>query len=173
MNKHNTGLTLIELMVTLAVAIILLSAGIPLMQGFIAKNRSTTEANALVSALNLARSEAVKSGAPVTVCPVDDPAAENPGCGTGDVLNWTNGFLVFLDENGNRTVDSSDQRVRRWDPLHVETVFAEAPTAVQFLATGEAASAEEFELRSGESSPERCVSVNAVGQIQTEPKACE
>jgi len=67
MSSH-AGLTLIELMVTLAVAIVLLAIGIPAFQGLASSNRASTQANGLVTALNLARSEAISRGIPVAVC---------------------------------------------------------------------------------------------------------
>ena len=176
MKKYNAGLTLVELMVTLAVAIILFAVGIPLMDGFIAKNRSTTETNALVAALNLARSEAVKTSAPATVCAVADPDADDPTCDTGDPPDWTKGFFVFLDANGNKAIDPSEQPVRGWDALHADTSFIKVPAPVQFLATGEAEGAEsddlQFEIKNDETGQKRCISINAVGQIRTEKGEC-
>ena len=65
--EYNSGFTLIELMVTIAIAAILLGIAIPSFTETIASNRLTTNANALVTALNFARSEAVKRGIQVTV----------------------------------------------------------------------------------------------------------
>lgn len=154
-------------MVTLAIAIILFAAGIPLMNGFMAKNRSTTEANALVSALNLARSEAVKTGAPATICAVADPDADDLACDPSDPPDWSKGFLVFLDSNGNNAIDPREQRVRGWDALHADTSFIRAPATVQFLATGETGSAALFELQSGTDGQRRCIAVDLVGHIRS------
>ncbi|MGC9184249.1 MAG: GspH/FimT family pseudopilin [Thiomonas sp.] len=57
---RTTGFTLIELLVTLTVAAVLLAVAIPSFQNLALSNRLTTTANAMVHALNLARSEAVK-----------------------------------------------------------------------------------------------------------------
>lgn len=178
MKNQSAGLTLVELMVTLVVAIVLLAVGIPFTDRFIERNRMTTEANALVAALNLARSEAVKTGVTATVCAVNDPAALDPAC-SGDAVSWTNGFFVFLDPNANAVVDPGEQRVRKWEPLGAETRFNTAPTSVQFSATGEAVSEEEFEIETDppatESEPPgpiRCISVNPAGQIHTEKGGC-
>ena len=54
------GFTLIELMVTLAVAAILLAVGVPGLRNILLSNRLATTANDVVVALNLARSEAIK-----------------------------------------------------------------------------------------------------------------
>jgi len=61
MNTMNTtkGLTLIELMVTLAVLAILVSVGLPKLSGMSSGNRMSSTINTLASDLALARSEAI------------------------------------------------------------------------------------------------------------------
>lgn len=65
--KTYSGFTLIELMITLVVVAILLAVGIPSFQTIFETNRLATQANELVTAVNLARSEAIKRGVNVTV----------------------------------------------------------------------------------------------------------
>ncbi len=77
------GFTLLELMVTLAIAAILATMAIPNFTEIITSNRLTTYNNELVAALNLARSEAVKRNQQVIVRK------------TG--ANWENGWRVFVD----------------------------------------------------------------------------
>lgn len=89
----HSGFTLIELMVTVSILAILLSIGIPSFNETIRNNRTAAQANDLISALSLARSEAVKQGLPVAVCSAN---TEQTAC--ADATNWANGWLVFRDE---------------------------------------------------------------------------
>ncbi|MCH8531180.1 MAG: GspH/FimT family pseudopilin [Saccharospirillum sp.] len=61
------GVTLIELMITLAVIAIIASLAAPSFQGVIENNRVASQANGLLSAAHFARSEAVKTGGDVTL----------------------------------------------------------------------------------------------------------
>ena len=83
------GFTLTELLITLAIAAILLSFGAPSMQTAVRNARLVSATNELVGALQLARSEAVKQSMNVSVC----ARASNISCGN----DWTEGWLVFQD----------------------------------------------------------------------------
>lgn len=80
------GFTLFELMITLALLIILLGVAIPSYRVFIANQQVRTVSSNLLSALSLARSEAVKRAAVVTLAPAS-------GSGVGA---WNNGWLVSV-----------------------------------------------------------------------------
>ena len=90
-----------ELMVTIAIAGILLGVAIPSFTSIISSNRLTTYTNELVTALNLARSEAIKRGVQVTVRKVDAKSCTKTG------TNWKDGWDVFVDINGNETCDDA------------------------------------------------------------------
>jgi type IV fimbrial biogenesis protein FimT len=97
--KHFKGFTLIELMVTLAVAAIIMTVAVPSFNNLIRNNRLTVQNNELVSTLLVARSEAVKRSTTVTVCASSDQA-------TCDTSNWESGWIVFADFNADRVVDA-------------------------------------------------------------------
>jgi type IV fimbrial biogenesis protein FimT len=66
-----SGFTLIELMVTIAVASITLAFAVPAFTQMTVNSRLTTQANDVVAALNLARSEAIKRNTSVSFCRVE------------------------------------------------------------------------------------------------------
>ncbi|BCX81034.1 type IV fimbrial biogenesis protein FimT [Methylomarinovum caldicuralii] len=95
MFSRATGFTLIELMVTVAMAAIVLTVGVPGFQALVKNNRLTAAANELVGTLSLARSEAVKRGIRVTVC----KSADGESCATSGY--WEQGWIVFTDLNSD------------------------------------------------------------------------
>lgn len=99
------GMTLVELLVTLAIAAILLSLAAPSMASFIQSTRLRGAANELASTLMYARSEAIKRGQSVTVCKSDNPNAVNPSCSTS--ATWQQGWLVFVDYDKDGVADSA------------------------------------------------------------------
>ena len=98
------GFTLIELVVTMAVAAILITLAIPSFRVFVQNSRIGTQTNDLISDISLARSEAVKSGATATVC----TSTVGLSCNGGG--NWSNGRLVWTDTNGNGVLDAGETR---------------------------------------------------------------
>ena len=86
---------------TLLVAGILLGIGVPNVMEFQRNGAMTAAANNLVTGLLMARSEAVKRQAPVTVCLSDNPLDAAPVCQRNATADSTRGFIVFVDENNN------------------------------------------------------------------------
>ena len=111
--EHSSGYTLIELMATVTIAGILLGVAIPSFTSIISSNRLTTYANELVTALNLARSEAIKRGGFVTVRKVDNYSFTNLGADA----NWENGWDVFTDIDNDGKFETGDVLIRTYAPL--------------------------------------------------------
>ena len=173
MNVQQKGLTLIELMTALAVAIVLLAVGIPAVKSMLANNRAVTNTNALVVALNLARSEAVKRNTNVTVCGVVDADVAAPAC-TGD-SDWTGGWMVFTDAGTAGTVDGSDTRIRVWQPFDpAPAIDTGGANDVRFNPDGSSAAAVAIEIGQNGSlaNQTRCVRILVSGQIRSERSAC-
>ena len=128
MKKH-TGFTLVELMITLVLVAILATIGVPSFMSLIANNRLTTQANELVSSLNLARSEAIKRNTRVTVC----RSSTGTSCGG----TWSNGWIVFVDAGTAGSVDAGDEILRvRNGVTSGMNLTAGTVNAVQFQTLG-------------------------------------
>jgi len=97
------GLTLPELITVLAVAGVLLTAGVPSYRKFALDNQVSTETNEFVFALLLARSEAGKRGTPVTVAAIDASDSGN---------EFGGGWNVFVDSDADGVLDRGEQLLR-------------------------------------------------------------
>jgi type IV fimbrial biogenesis protein FimT len=103
------GFTLVELMVTMSVMAILLAIGVPRFQDHLKDNRGITLINELVSAMNLARSEATKGNGTVALCPSTDGAS----CSGG---TFDTGWIVFINSDGDAppAVDNGEMILRSY-----------------------------------------------------------
>lgn len=104
--QHQQGFTLIEVLITVAIASILLSIAAPNFSTLIKNTRMTSAANEFAGALYLSRSEAIKRGTTVTLC----KSANGSACTTAN--NWEQGWIVFEDANNNAVVDSGETIIR-------------------------------------------------------------
>jgi len=104
------GFTLMELMITLAVAAIILTMAVPSYRTFVQNNRITKELNLLSAAIAGARGESAKRGKRVVLCQSSNPAASTPTC-SGTAGNWSNGWIVFVDDNSDSSFATADSDV--------------------------------------------------------------
>jgi type IV fimbrial biogenesis protein FimT len=104
-DRRIRGFTIIELMVTLAIAGVLLSVAVPNIRTFIQNNRLSSTANDLLHSFQVARTEAIKrspnagNSGNVVMCGAVDASAANPVCSFG--LGATAGWIVFVDANND------------------------------------------------------------------------
>jgi len=132
---RQAGLTLVELLVTMAVLVILAAFGIPSFQSHLKDNRRITEINELVSAMNLARSEATKGNGKVALCASADGAA----CGGG---TFDAGWIVFVNSDGDEppVADGSETVLRSHSGLTSPgsslRAYGAIGAGVNFLASG-------------------------------------
>jgi type IV fimbrial biogenesis protein FimT len=95
------GLTLLELLTSLALGGVLLALGLPAYRAWVADLEMRDRIEALVVTMSRARSEAIKRQSRVVLCPSDDGRS----CAGGG--RWEGGWIVFADTNddGDRDPD--------------------------------------------------------------------
>lgn len=110
MKIRSKGMTLIELMVAITIVAILAAIAIPSFRRLTAENRTIAATNDLVTALNVARSEALRRSQNTVVCTSSDQAT------CSGSANWTDGWIVFADRNRNDAVDANEL-VQAWSAV--------------------------------------------------------
>lgn len=103
------GLTLAELLVTLAVAGILVTGATTTLPRFVQEGRMVTAVNHFVTALTLARSEAVQRDRRVVLC----PSRDSSHCGGS--RDWPAGWLLFASDDTTR--DPAEPLLAAGSPL--------------------------------------------------------
>lgn len=104
---------------------VLAMVAVPSLMDTMMRMNVNAAARTLTSALNLARSEAVKRGRNVVIC----PSSSGTDCASG---SWASGWIVFVDANGDAdgatgSVDAGDTIIRVFDQRSGLTM-AVAPT---------------------------------------------
>ena len=107
---RNTGFTIIELMLTIAVAGVLLAVGVPSFVNMTKNNCLTNKTNSLISAFQIARSTAITERNDIILAAKcmsdteDNNGVADGSCATGD--EYGPGVVVFRDIDGDNLADS-------------------------------------------------------------------
>lgn len=115
MKMQSHGITLLEVITTLAISGILLGMAVPVTGNLIAENRVSGQINALRGAIALTRSEAVTRQEDVVIC----KSADQQTCTRQG--SWAQGYIVFVD---------SDRDRRRGDEESLLHVHEKLPTTL-------------------------------------------
>ncbi len=105
------GFTLIEAMTVLAITAITLTLALPAFGEILHRNRVTTTLHQMTADMAMARGTALMRRAQVVVCPRDGAAVSR--CARDS--DWSRGWLVFLDADGNRQPDQPGDLLRTTD----------------------------------------------------------
>ena len=131
----NRGLTLIELLVTLALAALLLRLALPAYDDWIASIRVMQEAQHLAASMNTARSEAIKRGVRVNLC----KSVNGLQCTPGSL--WHGGWIMHVDADASGQLEAVTDLIRAREAVEPGvTVSANRPLAdyVSYTAFGHA-----------------------------------
>ena len=108
------GVSLLELAVTIAIAVICATLAIPAYHHLLRENRSDTAIHLLTSLFASARATAVTYNRITTVCPTDGVSAWCREDG-----NWSRGWMMFTDTDGDRQPDAAEDVLRLQPfPIH-------------------------------------------------------
>ncbi|MCS6946644.1 MAG: GspH/FimT family pseudopilin [Steroidobacteraceae bacterium] len=132
MGKGAAGFTLGELMMTLAVAAVVVAIGAPSFREFQRNNRLTAAANDFLTSLQLARTEAIKRQRTVAVCASSAPGSPAAVCNAGDFRGW----IVFEDRDGNCQRAANEPLTGTGGPLDPAIANAADGACAAFSPTG-------------------------------------
>jgi type IV fimbrial biogenesis protein FimT len=98
------GFTLIELLIAIVILGILGTIAVPAFNEASMSNKLSAYANTFSASLRIARSEAIKRNATVTMC----RSSNGTSCATSGT--WQQGWIVFNDTDGDGTIDTNETR---------------------------------------------------------------
>ncbi len=127
--KRNSGLTLIELIITIAIAATLLSLAIPGFGALISETKISTVTNDLVASINLTRSEAVKRGTRATLC-----ASRPPYTACTETSDWSHGWIIFEDRNAFGTREEDEPIIHTHPAVENPITIRGKPTIANYLS---------------------------------------
>jgi type IV fimbrial biogenesis protein FimT len=175
-SRHDTGFTLLELIVALAIGAILVTMAVPSFTTTIQNNRLTAQTNDFVSTLNLARSEAIKRGTRITVC----KSADASSCDTG-TTGWEQGWIVFVDSDADQVRDAGETILQTYASLDSgNTLIGDSTTNVKNYVSYRASGKTTFPTNGGEvelilcderndTSVAKGISISPTGRVSTIP----
>ncbi len=150
---NKNGFTLIELLVVVAIISITLAIGFPSFQSIITNSRLTTAANSMVSALQFARSEALKQHKAVVI--------------RKKTTDWIGGWNMFVDLNANNTQQiTTEATIASFDAFgSTITVTSTYANYVNYGANGQVNDNGHFTFNSG--TDWRCIIIASTGRLHT------
>jgi len=158
-----SGFTLVEMLVAMAILVVVTSLAVPSMTELIESNRTNSITQSLYASLVSARSEAVSRNQNVVIC----KSSNGIFCTTANA--WEQGWLIFVDEDADGVKDITDPvtiSVSSLDndfTLRTGTAYS---NKLQFRPDGTVTEADTFRLCSASNIPEdgRSVILNITGR---------
>lgn len=175
MNKQH-GITLIELIITLSIAIVLLTIAVPSFQTVMTTNTLATTTNTIIASIALAKSEAVTRGKRVSICPSRNTNDSEPVCDIDG--HWSDGWIMFIDTGDRLSIDGDDEILKIFQRIDNKAEIMSYAYAQGISISALGASVDdandlmdgEFEIAFNEEL--RCVDVNSMARPTVERAAC-
>lgn len=123
----NTGFTVLELVVVLAVAGILAMLALPSAKSFLLQARVDSELALLHRTVSAARTSALQKGVSITLCPLKSSVCQ---------ADWNQELSLFVDQNRNRVRDNGEEILLVLDAVIAADTREYPRTAVTFRADG-------------------------------------
>lgn len=157
--SRQTGLTLIELMIGVAISAILLTVGAPAIQSVLQQNQVTAAVNDVSNAARIARFTAVDQEVNTILC----PSANYKIC-SGD---WHLAKIVFADRNDNGSRDDNEPLLIATDPVKSGLDIAGTSGGLTFAPDGSVSHAATIKLcpPSGNADAASAVLVSLYGRV--------
>lgn len=127
--RMQKGLSLLEMLVSLAIIAIVITAVSPSIQSILIKNRIVSEINELSAVIQYARSNAIDQQITTVVC----PSADFASCGT----NWNDPAIVFVDADSNGDRGANEELLASSSAISDNNVLSGPNNSIFFTPTGE------------------------------------
>lgn len=161
-----TGFTLMEMMVVIAIIGIIAGIAVPSYTEFSRNSRLTGASEELLNSLSLAKSEAVKRGTRVTVCNTANPSDAIPVCASQGNEDWRTGWIVFIDGGTLKAYDSGEEILRVTPALgNIDSAKASGVAALTFRSTVGPGNSDTTITLCNKGATERQVVIDRLGRI--------
>ena len=111
MQGKQSGFTLVEAVICLAMVGILLAIGVPAWTGVLARTHAASARAALLATLTGSITHAARTGSEVVLCPAGNAGCENS-------WDWSSGWIAFADIDGDRRKDAGETLLTSVPALH-------------------------------------------------------
>ncbi len=106
MDARMRGFTLVEAVLTTALVASFAVLSVPAFAGLLERHRANAAMATLSTQMQLARMAAITYRRPAVLC----PSSTGTSCDTG--TDWSGGWMLFLDRDGNYRPDAADEILR-------------------------------------------------------------
>ncbi len=136
MDARMRGFTLVETVLTTALVAVFAAVAVPAFSGLLERQRASAAMGTLSTQMQLARMAAITYRRPAVLCPSRSGAT----CDTG--TDWSGGWMLFLDRDGNFRPDAADEILRVESapgPSRLRVVSTTGRPRVRYLPDGRSA----------------------------------